>query len=286
MSGQSPTVLQRSIAFKMIKLRKQARLSQGEAAEATGYSEATISHMETRKRTPQRKLILALLRTYNAEHEFQWFDEQLKLLRRKDWWDSLSGSKYPSGFDVYLGLEDGATSLGWWEPMIIPGLLQTENFARQMIAPDPYSVDPETVNAHVQLRLRRKEILTRSHAPVNLWVIVSEFALANIDGPGELHREQLDHLLELIRLPNVDFQVVPLGTNVRDGSRGPFTILKFDQPDDPGVVYVETQIRAVWFSDLEDITAYGRVMSHLHAGAMGTKESAMLIERYRKEVTT
>lgn len=285
MSGQSPTVLQRSIAFKMIKLRKQARLSQGEAAEATGYSEATISHMENRRRQPQRKLVLALLRAYGAEHEFDWFDEQLKLLRRKDWWDNLSGSRRPSGFEIYLGLEDGATTMNWWEPMVIPGLMQTEDYARQLLAPNPYGIAPDELESSMRVRMRRQEVLTRATSPLDLWVVTTEYALVNMDGPDEMKRQQLDFLLELIRLPNVQLQVIPAGVNVADGSRGPFTILGFDQPDDPGVVYVETQQRAVWFDDHEDIAAYRRVMSHLHASAASTKESAALIEKHQKEVT-
>ena len=285
MSGQSPTVLQRSIAFKMIKLRRQAGMTQPEAAQAAGYSEATISHLENRRRQPHRRLVEALLRAYDAETEFSWFDEQLKLLKRKDWWDSLSGAKYPNGFDVYLGLEDGARKLGWWEPLILPGLLQSEGYARMMIEPNPFGVVGEALESRMQVRMQRQGILTRSNAPVNLWAITTEWALTNFDAPDAVKRDQLDYLMEMVRLPNVELQLIPNGRNSAIGSRGPFTIMDFDQPDDPGVVYVETECRAVWFEDHEDVDLYRHMMAHLHANAAGTKESAMLIEKHRKEVT-
>ncbi|WP_223840494.1 helix-turn-helix domain-containing protein [Saccharopolyspora pogona] len=268
----------------MIKLRKQAGMSQDAAAKATGYSEGAISHLENRRRQPQRKLILALLRAYDAEHETAWFDEQLKLLKRKDWWDNLPDARQPTGFEVFLGLEDGARQVTSWEPLIIPGLLQSEGYVHMLMDPINDHVTNVTLESRRQVRLQRKEILTRSECPVQLWAITTEFALTSYDAPDAVKRDQLDHLLEMANLPTVSLQVVPNGGDVMRASRGPFTIMDFDQPDDPGVVYIETLVRAIWFEELADITQHRHLMNHLTASALSPKDSARLIEKTRKEV--
>ena len=285
LTGKSPTVLQRSIAFRLAQLRRKAELTQTAAAERSGYSDKAISHLEKRQRMPNRRIVTSLLHVYDADEQMPWFDEQLKRLRRKDWWDSLAGAKQPSGFDIYLGLEDGAMGLDWWEPLVIPGLMQAPKYARYALSPDPYAIDTDDLESRLQLRIRRQEILTRSKDPTNLWAITTEFALTNIDGPDAVKQDQLDYLLELIKLPNVHLQVIPEGTTLRYGSRGPFTLMSFDQPDDPGVVYIEHEPRAVWYEDHTDIATYRQVLNHLQAGAASTKQSGVLIDKHRKEVT-
>lgn len=282
----SPTVMQRSIAFEMKRLRLEAGLTQTKAAELSGYTDGAINHLEKRNRRPQKPMIVALLKAYEREDLLQKFEDKLRLMNRPNWWANQPGSEFPTGFDIYLGLEDGASAIDWWEPLVIPGLLQTENYARRVLSPGPTQLDPDELQSRVELRQRRQQILTRSENPVQLWVVTTEFTLAHMGGPTEIKRGQLEHLLSLTRLPNVELQVIPMsvGIETTHGTRGPFTHLKFDQDDDPGVVYVETQPRAVWFEKYDDIEAYALVMNHLRALAAGTEESAAIIERHRKEV--
>ena len=283
----SPTVLQRSIAFEMKRLRQEAGLTQTKAAELSGYTDGAINHLEKRNRRPQKPMIVSLLKIYGREDLLHTFEDRLRLMNRPNWWANQPGSQFPTGFDIYLGLEDGASAIDWWEPLIVPGIMQTEDYARRVLSPGPTQLEPDELQSRVELRQRRQEILTRSENPVQLWVVTTEFALIHIGGPAEINRGQLEHLLTLAKLPNVDLQVIPMaaGIDTTHGTRGPFTHLKFDQDDDPGVVYVETQPRAVWFEKHEDISAYAQVMNYLRALAAGTEESAELIEKHRKEAT-
>lgn len=282
----SPTVLQRSIAFEMKRLRLEAGLRQGDLADAAGYSEAAVSRLEKRSLKPNHRMVLALLHAYGRPDLIPHFEEQIGLMRRKNWWEHLLDAKEVSGFDVYLGLEDGASSIDWWEPLAIPGLLQSESHARHTLAGWSATLHPDVVQARIELRHRRQACLTRSDSPVNLWAVTTSYALANLAAPSDVRRDQLDHLREMIQLPNVQLQVVPPNASLGDGNRGPFLILSFDQPDDPGVVYVETQTRGVWFESQAEVTTHTRVMNHLRAAAASPEESVRLIEEHRKESET
>lgn len=279
----SPTVLQRSIAFEMKRLRLEAGLRQGDLAETAGYSEAAISRLEKRSLKPNQRMIVALLHAYGRPELIPHFEEQLALMRRKNWWERLLDAKEVNGFDVYLGLEDGASSIDWWEPLTIPGLLQSESFAHHTQAEWSATLTPEVLQSRLELRHQRQACLTRSDSPVNLWAVTTSHVLTNLAVPQAVKRDQLDHLVEMCKLPNVQLQVIPNDASIGDGVRGPFLVMAFDQPEDPGLVYIETQTRGMWFETQEDVTTHTRVMNHLRASAASPEESLRLIEQHWKE---
>ena len=281
--SSSPTVLQRRVAFAMRRLRHAAGLRQGDLVTTAGYSESAVNQLEKRTRRPQRRMIVALLHAYGRADLIPAYEEQLRLMGRKNWWAELIDSHEVTGFDVYLGLEDGASQLESWEPLAIPGLLQSEHYARETLAAGTTGAD--MLESRLALRQQRQEILTRTEQPVGLWAITTEYALAHIPAAPEVRREQYEHLLDLVALPTVQLQVIPHGVGIGSGVRGPFTILGFDQPEDPGVVYLETEARAIWFETQEDITKYSLLMNRLRACGCSAEQSAALIEQYRKEAS-
>ena len=124
---------------------------------------------------------------------------------------------YPENFDVYLGLEEAAASLAWYEPELVPGLLQTEDYARAVISAGKPGTDAEEIDRRVQLRIERQVLIRRPHVPLELRVAVNESILRRQVGGREVMAGQLDALADVAGLPNVRLRVVPFSAGLHHG---------------------------------------------------------------------
>lgn len=276
----SPRVARWLIKLRLCKLRRSVRLSQSQVARHVRYSQGTITNWEDfqKRALPKLAVIEQLLELYDSADEYPTFVEWYDAAEQKSWWEGLSDAMTSMGFEMFLGLEEGATRIDSFDVMV-PGLLQTEAYARAVIQGGRIDVDPDRM---AELRLKRQEVLTRPQ-PVRLWAVFDDKALQRTIGDAETRREQLDHLLAMSELPNVEIQVLPEDVGAHPGLVGPFEIMHFGRPI-PSMVYLESLIKAVWFGAQEPIDPYVEAMNGLRALALDPATSHELISKRRKEV--
>jgi hypothetical protein len=174
-------------------------------------------------------------------------------------------------FKDWVAAEKRASVIRWYEPLLIPGLVQTEGYARAVLSWGPLSGN---VDDDVQARMERQEILNRD-APPELWVLLAESAVRRRVGDGEVMRAQLKHLAELSRRPNITVQVVPDDADAYGGLSGAFAIATVEPSG--SVVYLETGLRGMTAVDPTMVTSAGRMFEHLRAEALAKRPTYDLL---------
>jgi Domain of unknown function (DUF5753) len=184
----------------------------------------------------------------------------------------------PNPYEVYIGLEAGAASIRNFEPIVVPGLLQTEDYARATFSNGPRELDVDEVQRRVEVRLARQEILARDDRP-RLWAMIDEAVIHRVVGSVSVMRGQLRHLAESAQQVKTTVQVVPYRAGAHAGTTGPFVILDFPEPTDPAVVYVETLAGDIYLEEHSDVNRYTLAFDRLLAAALHPDDSMQLIER-------
>jgi hypothetical protein len=197
--------------------------------------------------------------------------------RRKGWWHAY-GRALPPWFEAYIGLESEAARLHDFQPSVVPGLLQTEDYARAVLRGAPSAGCAEDIDLQVALRMRRQAILGQARPP-QVQVVLGESVLwVQVGGPAVM-RAQLLRLADLAARPDLTLQVLPLRAAAHVQPVSPFTMLEFADPADPTVVYLEHLTGGLLLEDEEQIRCYQAVFDHLRAEALGPGPSADLIAR-------
>src|SRR6266566_1527701 len=210
MSGkrQTPTVRLRRLAAELRTLRASAGLTQDQVGERTGINVATLYRIEHARVRPQTRTLRTLLDLYGADQELQ--ADMIDLLRdaRQRGWLHAYQSELPELYTTYIGFEGEARSVWNYESLFVPGLLQTEDYARAVIRGGLPTADRDEVEHRVTARMERQDLL-RNDNPLELWAIVDEAALRRQVGGDDVMRAQLGHILDTAELPHVTFQVIP-----------------------------------------------------------------------------
>jgi hypothetical protein len=184
----------------------------------------------------------------------------------------------PTWFETYLGLEQAASVIRTYEPALVPGLLQTEDYARAVIQLRHVQASASDVERRIALRMARQEFLTQPGAPY-LWVALDESALRRPLGSRAVQRAQLQHLIEMAQRPNIKLQVVPLQVGGPAAVGGPFTILRFSEPGVPDVVYLEHLASALYLDKERDTVGYLALMDSLCIEAKSPDASISFLRR-------
>ncbi len=195
--------------------------------------------------------------------------------RKKGWWDAYKDAIEPH-FATYLGLESAAVEIRVYEAGLIPGLLQTQEYARAAISNGMLTGLGGDVEQLVQLALTRTPALTAADAP-RFWAVLDEAALRRQVGGPLVMREQLEHLLELARMPHVEIQVLPFEGGAHPAMGRTFVILSFADSGDPDVVYLEDLTSALYLEDADEVDCYNTSFDHLLAAGLSFTDSAALI---------
>lgn len=198
------------------------------------------------------------------------------------WWREY-GDVLPNWFETYLGLEQAASVIRTYDVQFVPGLLQTEDYARAITQIRHGYVPAEEVERRVALRMARQELLTQPGAP-DLWVALDEAALRRPVGDRTFQRAQLRHLIEKAQLTNVSLQIVPFEAGGQAAAAGPFTILRFSEPDLPDVVYIEHLANAQYLDKKRDTVEYLAVMDNLCTRAESPAGTMSLLRRIINEI--
>ena len=266
-SPGGPTVLRMVLGTQLRRLREARGISREAAGEAIRASRTKISRLELGRVGFKARDIADLLTLYQVTDE-QQRNDFLALAQRANepgWWRSYSDA-LSSWFEPYLGLEQASSVIRTYEPQFIPGLLQTERSARTIIQLCRLHSSAEQVDRRLTVRMTRQNLLTQSGAP-DYWAVIDEAALRRpLDSP-QAQRGQIHHLLEMAQLPNVTIQVIPFRAGAHPAAGGPFTILRFAEPDLPDIVYLEQLTSAVYLDKKRDTDNYRLVMDSLCAKA-------------------
>jgi transcriptional regulator with XRE-family HTH domain len=272
-----PTVLRIALGAQLRRLREASGLTTEQAAEAIRATHSKISRLERGRNAAKQRDVADLLTLYGVTDETE--REQLLVLTREasvpGWWQQYSDI-LPRWFELYVGLEKAASIIRPYEVQFVHGLLQTEDYARAVILISNAQASAHDIDRRVSLRIQRQQLITQADAP-RLWAVLDEAALRRSPGGRKVMRAQVEHLLELTDLPNVTLQIVPFSVGPHAAAGGPFTILRFPEPELPDVVYLEQLNSALYLDQPDDVVDYVTVMDQLCVQAISGPDTKDLL---------
>jgi transcriptional regulator with XRE-family HTH domain len=275
-----PTVLRILVGAQLRRLREAGGITREAAAYAIRGSEAKMSRLESGRVGFKRRDVADLLTMYGVT-EKSARDVVLDLADQANepgWWHRYNDT-IPDWFSTYVGLEQAATIIRSYEAQYMPGLLQTEAYAHAVIALGQ-AVRADEVTQRVELRIHRQQLLSMPQPP-DYWALIDEAALRRNLGGRRVMRDQLDHILEASTRPNITVQVVPFDRSDAAAVGGPFTLLRFAEPDLPDIVYLEQLNSALYLNRSVDVEIYLKIVDRLAAGALTPHWSTELITSVR-----
>jgi transcriptional regulator with XRE-family HTH domain len=276
-------VRRRRLALELRRLREAARLTCEEVAEHLECSASKISRVETGRVSVSPRDVRDMLELYGVPADQRESLVQLaRDSRQKGWWHAYSDTMQPQ-MATYIGLESAASEIRIYEVSLIPGLLQTEDYARAVIRAGMVNSPAEDIERRVSLLMARQPAVVRDDPP-KVWAVLDEAALRRRVGGSGLMRLQLEHLLAQAALPNVAVQVIPFAGGAHPAMGRPFIILVFPERVDTDVVYLEDLTSALYLEDVAEVDRYNVFFNHLRATALSFDDSAALITSVLKEM--
>ncbi|KIF71268.1 XRE family transcriptional regulator [Streptomyces sp. AcH 505] len=281
----APTVGQVVLGRRLQDLRERSGLKREEAAKLLRVAPATIRRMETAEVTLKIPYVQVLLRAYGvAQEESDAFVDLTEEANKPGWWQRFHDI-LPDWFSMYVSLEGAASLLRAYEPHFVPGLLQTEGYARSVMhAGAVGQAQPAEMERHVALRMERQSLLTREDAP-RFWVVMDETVLRRPVGDDpDIMLEQIDRLLEAADLPNVTLQIAEFASGHHPGTYGPFVIFRFAVPELPDMVFSEYLTGAVYLDARPEVATHLEVMDRMAAQAATAQRTKEILKDVRKEL--
>ncbi|MGA5440640.1 helix-turn-helix domain-containing protein [Streptomyces griseoincarnatus] len=276
----SPTARRRRLSIELKKLREKSALTCAQVGQALDWSGSKVNRMETGSGRVQPSDVDALCRFYDTSDELREFLKSLaREAKTRGWWQ-VHGAGVPEWFNIYIGLEQDASTLRQYQCEVLPGLMQTEAYARVLHMTGAH-MSAEDIDRAVRVRLERQDMLTRPEAP-DAWFVVNEGAVRNVIGDREVMRDQLEKVLEAADLPSVTLQVLPFDSGTYPAT-GSFTMLGFPAPEDPDLVYRDGITDAVYLEGEHHVREYTRAFDGLRAAALSPQRSARLVQSVVKE---
>lgn len=273
---QTPTVRLRRLAAELRSLRASSGLTREAILERTGVNAATLYRIEHARVRPQTRTLRTLLDLYGVDRERQ--DELVGLLReaRQRGWLHAYQSELPEHYTTYIGFEGEADTVWNYESLFVPGLLQTEDYARAVIRGGFPHATRDEVEQRVDVRMERQAVL-RTDTPLKLWSIIDEAALWRQVGGQAVMQAQLRYLMEAPELPQVTFQVIPFDVGAHVGMPGSFVLMQFDEASIPDVVYIDSMAGELFLEEESDLRRYRLLFEHLRAIAASPDASRSLV---------
>ncbi|HEY8472032.1 MAG TPA: helix-turn-helix transcriptional regulator [Natronosporangium sp.] len=274
-----PTVLRILLGRQLRRLREAKGVSREAAGWEIRASESKISRMELGRVGFKTRDVADLLTLYGVTdpHEREALLAVAEQANTPGWWHRYNDT-LPKWFESYLGLEGAASLIRTYEVQFVPGLLQTPDYARAVIALGHGGAPAAEIERRVALRMERQQVLTRPDA-AHLWVVVDESALRRPMGGREVMRGQLAALIKATTQPNITIQVLPFEAGGHAAAGGAFTVLRFPEPDLPDVVYMEQLTGALYIEQREEVDAYIKVMERVCVEADPPDRTVETIER-------
>jgi transcriptional regulator with XRE-family HTH domain len=276
----SPTLRRRQLGMELRRLREAAGLTIDQVAERLECSASKISRIETGQSGATPRDVRDILVVYGVpEDESDLLLQIAREARQKGWWQ-LYGTVLTG---AYVGLEAAADAIQAYEALVVPGLLQTEDYARAMIHAARPDIDATEIDKRVRVRVGRQSLLTQDD-PLDLWVVLDEAVLHRPVGGRSVMRSQLEHLVVSAELPNVTLQVLPFAAGAHAGMDGTFSILLYQEPPNQNVVFAANAAGGLFLEKDEELHRYAFIFDHLRANAMRPEESLAMIASLAKEL--
>lgn len=276
--GVNPTVRRRRLGAELRRYREAAGLTIDQVAERLECSASKISRLETGQTGSSPRDVRDILAIYGVgESELESLLEVARETRQRGWWQPY-GSVLTSAF---IGFEAEAKLIRSYEAQCVPGLLQTEEYARALITATGEE-SPEQIDNRVRLRMVRHELITHDD-PVEFWCVLDEAALLRPVGGRRVMQRQLEYLATVAELPNVRLQVLPLDIGAHAGMDGSFVLLSFPHESDPDTVYVTIATGGVFQEKADELSRYATIFDRLQEAALPPEESAALVNQMAKE---
>jgi transcriptional regulator with XRE-family HTH domain len=271
---RSPTLRRRELGARLRALRLERAMTVDRVAELLLCSPSKVSRMETGQRGATLRDVRDLCRIYEVTDASQ-VEHMMQLVRegkQQAWWQSYDLDVYAT----YVGLEQAAATLSYYQSSIVPGLLQSAEYARAMHGGSmPADFSPERANELVEVRIRRQQVLTRDPA-LQLLAVLDEAVLHREVGGSAVMAAQLRHLITTANLPNVTLQVIPYSAGAHPAMENMFNIIEFGDVA-PRVVYVEGLMGWLFIEREHDVARYAEVFKYLCDLALDPQETIELI---------
>jgi transcriptional regulator with XRE-family HTH domain len=269
---------------RLQELREAAGLKREEAAQVLRVAPATVRRMETADVALKIPYVQVLLETYGVpEDEADAFVALAEEANRPGWWQRFH-DVLPDWFSMYVSLEGAAQIIRSYEPHFVPGLLQTEEYARAVMEAGTIGQGgAETIERHVSLRMARQRLLERPDPP-HLWVIMDETVLRRpVSIRGEVMRDQLDKLLEFAERDRVTLQVAEFAEGPHPGTYAPFSLFRFAEPELPDMVFTEYLTGALYLDSRKEVATHLEVLDHMSARAASAERTKKLLRQRRED---
>jgi transcriptional regulator with XRE-family HTH domain len=269
-----PAVRRRELGVLLHDLRLEHDMTVEQVAERLLCSPSKVSRMESGFRSGTVRDVRDLGDLYGIPDQQR--DHLMRLAReskQQGWWHTYNQNR----FGEFVGLENGAASMKVYEAAIIPGLLQTEAYARAMHHAGSDELSSRRIEELIEVRMTRQRILTRSNPP-RYWSIIDEAALRRSVGGPNVMRGQLERIIEVSELPNVTLGVIPFAAGAHPAMGNKFVILEFAEPV-PGMVYEEGLAGWIYIESPPDVRRYQRVFEFLLTIALDGEKSGRFITK-------
>ena len=279
-----PTVLRMLLGIQLRRLREKANLTPDQAGYAIRASRSKISRVEHGRVGFKERDVTDLLSLYGVTESAER-DRMLALARQANdqgWWAKYDDIM-PDWFESYVGLEQATSLIRNFELQFVPGLFQTEDYARSVTVLGHRSAPSHEIEHRVSLRMQRQKILDLDDSP-RIWAVIDESALRRPLGGVAAMRAQLRHLIEVTEYPRVTLQVMPFSRGGHPAAGGSFTVLRFAEPDLPDVVYVENLASALYLDKPTEVERYLLAMERLSIMAHDPQRTTEILDEIIKEL--
>ncbi|CAM5321391.1 Helix-turn-helix domain-containing protein OS=Streptomyces cyaneofuscatus OX=66883 GN=G3I52_24770 PE=4 SV=1 [Streptomyces cyaneofuscatus] len=282
-SHPRPTVRRRRLGAELKRLREKAGVSMEDAAERIGGDKPKISRQENGRQGVSKLEIEALLALYGVS------DDRLRTAlttlaregRRKGWWAQY-GDILTAGFQEWLSIESDAARILAFQPMLVPGLLQTVEYATEVIRCAEKDATQAKRDSYIEVRKARQEIFTRDNPPQYVCLLDEAVLRREVGGPAVM-AAQLARILEVNNPPKLTIQVVPFGQGWHAGTHGPFNIYSYPDPMDLDVVNLGYLDGALYLEEDDTVKRYQLAFDELRATALTTRQSMQLVSSVQRE---
>jgi transcriptional regulator with XRE-family HTH domain len=272
----------RRLAAELRRLRHESEKSIEEVAAGLGWQPSKLSRIENRQVGISTADLRKLLVAYKVEDR-AYSDELTDMARRateRGWWQSFSSDVVPTALANLIGLETEARTIRSYEPELVPGLLQTEAYARAIMRAWQPSWTAADIDRRVEIRLARQDVLRQTGASPQASCIINESVLRRSVGGNEVMHEQIEMLAKERDPANVTVQVLSFNSGAHPAMAGPFQILTFHDPGDLGIVHLETALTAMTLEQPEELRRYDEIWGSLQARALSPEDSRVMMRSY------
>jgi transcriptional regulator with XRE-family HTH domain len=273
---EGPTLRRRRLGAELKRCREAAGLTQEYVSRYFEWHAAKVTRIETARVAVTARDVRDLLTLYGVQDD-EYREALIGLARQsreRTWWTDYRDVMRPGNF---VGLEAEASSMRVWEPVVLPGLLQTEAYIRALMRTGRSSDPPESIDRRVALRIKRQDRLTGPN-PLTLSAIVDESVIRRVVGGADVMGDQLRHLLSRAQLPNVTLQILPFDAGEHSFLGGSAALLEFRETTHLDVLYLEGLAGDYYEEQPLEVARYRNELERLSSMALDRRMSVKMIE--------